>query len=155
MISHTLRKKCPYSELFWSAFSGIQTEYVEIQSISQYSVQIWENADQNNSEYGHFPCNVDGVIKYHLVRGISAASLNFSPSLEHTPTPTGCLRDKQCAGPTPLKKSYNNHLKLKLKVYFFLGIVFSRKFPSIQEMVNCCISQDSFKRNHSSSLPKP
>ena len=23
----TLRKKCPYSELFWSAFSRIRTEY--------------------------------------------------------------------------------------------------------------------------------
>ena len=26
----TLRKKCPYSELFWSAFSRIWTEYGEI-----------------------------------------------------------------------------------------------------------------------------
>ena len=25
-----LRVKCPYSEIFWSAFSRIQTEYVEI-----------------------------------------------------------------------------------------------------------------------------
>ena len=29
----TLRKKCPYSELFWSAFSRIQTEYGEVLSI--------------------------------------------------------------------------------------------------------------------------
>ena len=27
-----LRKKCPYSELFWSVFSSIWTEYGEIQS---------------------------------------------------------------------------------------------------------------------------
>ena len=27
---HSLRKKCPYSELFWSAFSRIRTEYGEI-----------------------------------------------------------------------------------------------------------------------------
>ena len=56
--------KCPYLELFWSAFSCIQTEYVEmlsiqaeyveIQSISPYSVQMWVNTDQNNSEYGRF-----------------------------------------------------------------------------------------------------
>ena len=26
----SLREKCPYSELFWSAFSRIQTEYGEI-----------------------------------------------------------------------------------------------------------------------------
>ena len=31
----TLRKKCPYSELFWSALSRIQTEYEEIRSISR------------------------------------------------------------------------------------------------------------------------
>ena len=33
-ISVSLRKKCLYSELFWSAFSRIRTEYEEIQSIS-------------------------------------------------------------------------------------------------------------------------
>ena len=50
----SLRKKCPYSELFWSAFYRISTEYGEIRSISPYSVQMRENVDQNNSEYGHF-----------------------------------------------------------------------------------------------------
>ena len=40
----TLRKTCPYSELFWSGFSRIWTEYVGIR----------ENTNQNNSEYGHF-----------------------------------------------------------------------------------------------------
>ena len=49
-----LRKKGPYSELFWSVFSNIRTEYGEIRSISPYSVSMWENTDQNNSEYGHF-----------------------------------------------------------------------------------------------------
>ena len=43
--SQALRKKYPYSELFWSAFSRIRTEY---------SVEMRENTDQNNSEYGHF-----------------------------------------------------------------------------------------------------
>ena len=50
-----LRKKCPYLELFWSAFSRIWTEFSELQSISPYSVRMWENADLNNSKYGHFP----------------------------------------------------------------------------------------------------
>ena len=49
-----MRKMCQYSELFWSAFSFILTEYGEIRNISPYSVQMRENADQNNSEYGHF-----------------------------------------------------------------------------------------------------
>ena len=46
-----LRKKCPYSELFWSTFSSIRIEYREI---FPYSVRRGENADPNNSEYGHF-----------------------------------------------------------------------------------------------------
>ena len=50
----SLREKCPCSELFCSTFCWICTEYGEILRISPYSFQIWENADQNNSEYGHF-----------------------------------------------------------------------------------------------------
>ena len=50
----TLRKKCSCSELFWSVSSRIRIEYEEIQSISLYSIQMWENTDQNNSEHGHF-----------------------------------------------------------------------------------------------------
>ena len=48
----TLREKRLYWELFWSVFSSIRTEYGEIQSISPHSVQMRENTDQNNSEYG-------------------------------------------------------------------------------------------------------
>ena len=48
-------------ELFWSAFFRIRTEYGEIRSISRYSVQMWENADQNNSEYGHFLRSVNDL----------------------------------------------------------------------------------------------
>ena len=57
-----LREKCPYSELLWSVFSRIQTEYGEIRSISLYSVRMRENTDQNNSEYGRFlrsVCNLE------------------------------------------------------------------------------------------------
>ena len=50
----TLREKCPYSELFWSAFSRIRTEYGKILRMSRYSVQMWKNSDQNNSKYGLF-----------------------------------------------------------------------------------------------------
>ena len=53
-VKETLREKCPYSELFWSAFSGIRTEYGEILGISPYSFRMWENVDQNSSKYGHF-----------------------------------------------------------------------------------------------------
>ena len=50
----TLRKRCPYSKLFWSAFSLFWSEYWKIQSISPCLIQTRENADQNNFEYGHF-----------------------------------------------------------------------------------------------------
>ena len=33
-FSQTLREKCPCSELFWSAFSRIRTEYGDIYSVS-------------------------------------------------------------------------------------------------------------------------
>ena len=39
---YPMHEKCPYSEFFWSVFSGIRT------------VQMRENMDQKNSEYGHF-----------------------------------------------------------------------------------------------------
>ena len=39
--SSTLRKKCPYSELFWPVFSHIRTK-------------LRENTNQDDSEYGHF-----------------------------------------------------------------------------------------------------
>ena len=48
------RKKYPYSELFWSVFTRIRIEYGEIIWISSYSVRMPENANQNNSEYGHY-----------------------------------------------------------------------------------------------------
>ena len=55
-VNLSLRKKCPYSELFWSAFSRIRTEDGGIRT--PYSVQMEKKADQNNSEYGHFSRNV-------------------------------------------------------------------------------------------------
>ena len=54
----SLGEKCPYSEFFWSIFSRTWTEYGEIQSISPYPVQMWENTDQKNSEYGDFSHSV-------------------------------------------------------------------------------------------------
>ena len=52
--------KCPYSELIWSTFPCIRTEYEETLRLSPYSVRIRENADQNNSKYRHFSrCEYD------------------------------------------------------------------------------------------------
>ena len=57
LLRQTLREKSPYSEFFWSAFSRFRIEYGEVRSISPYSVQMRENADQKNYEQGHFSNN--------------------------------------------------------------------------------------------------
>ena len=54
LLIFALRKKCSYSELFWSVFSRTRTECGEILCISPYSVRMLGNTYQNNSEYGHF-----------------------------------------------------------------------------------------------------
>ena len=59
ILTLALREKCPCSELFWSIFSPTWTEYGEILRISPYSVRMWENADQNNFEHGHFLRSVE------------------------------------------------------------------------------------------------
>ena len=48
-ITSALCESFPYSEFFWSVFSGIWTKY-----ISPSSVRMRENTDQKNSEYGYF-----------------------------------------------------------------------------------------------------
>ena len=44
--SIALRKKCLYSEFFWSAFFRIRTEYGNLQSKSPFSLLMWGNTDQ-------------------------------------------------------------------------------------------------------------
>ena len=60
----SLPEQCSYSEFFWSAFSHIRTKYREIRNISPHSLQIQENTDQNNSDYGHI----------HVVVGVNCFS---------------------------------------------------------------------------------
>ena len=43
LLIYALRGKCPYLKFFWSVFSHVP-----------YSVQMRENTDQKNSEYGYF-----------------------------------------------------------------------------------------------------
>ena len=52
-MNSTLRKKYPYSQLFWSVFFRIRTEY---------SVRMWENTDRNKSEYERFLCSANQPI---------------------------------------------------------------------------------------------
>ena len=44
-----MRKKCPYSEYFWSLFSFIRTEYGDLHSRSPYSVRMRKNKDQQKT----------------------------------------------------------------------------------------------------------
>ena len=76
LLCHPLLEKCPYSQLFWSAFSRIWTEYGEIFRISLYSVQMWENVDQHNSEYGHF-LGSDPLIYFLSHEEVSTGQFNL------------------------------------------------------------------------------
>ena len=69
----TLREKFPYSELFWSIFSGIWAEYKDILCICPYSVRIRVNTDQNNSKYLHFftQCNMWDILNYWIWRQVT------------------------------------------------------------------------------------
>ena len=54
---YALRKKCPYSELFWSAFFPHFPPFdlnTELSVFSPNAGKCGKGTDQNNSEYGHF-----------------------------------------------------------------------------------------------------
>ena len=53
---------CPYLELFYSVFSVIWTEYRKILPISPYSVRMWGITDRDNSQYGHLPNILSGIV---------------------------------------------------------------------------------------------
>ena len=67
----SLRKKCSYSEVFWSAFSRIRTETRRYGICGKMrgmyiNFRMWENADQSSSKYGLFLCSVYNYSKYLL-----------------------------------------------------------------------------------------
>ena len=62
ILKMSLRKKCPYSEFFCFAFF-----YLEILRISPYSVHIWKNKDQKNSEYNTYHGVCNGVITRYFL----------------------------------------------------------------------------------------
>ena len=49
----TLSEKCLYLEFFWSVFSRIGIEYVDLLCKSPYYFRMRKNMDQKNSDYGH------------------------------------------------------------------------------------------------------
>ena len=62
----TLREKCPYSELFWSAFPRIRTEYGDTH-LSVFSSNT-EKCGPENSECGQFSRNATCFIS-QLIKG--------------------------------------------------------------------------------------
>ena len=71
-------EKCLCSELLWSVFSRIQTEYGETLLISPYSVRLRENTDQKNSEYGHF-LHSEVIGSRSLLYAVADASIQMIP----------------------------------------------------------------------------
>ena len=53
-----MREKYTYLVFFWSTFSRIWSEYGDLFCKSPFSVQMLENADQRNFEYGHYAVNI-------------------------------------------------------------------------------------------------
>ena len=82
-VKESLREKCPYSEFsgpYFSAF-GLNTE---IRSIASYSVQIRENTDQKNSEYGHFLRSEENIEIESTIRPILYSSQPFRSQIIRT-----------------------------------------------------------------------
>ena len=69
-FKYTLRKKCPYSEFFWYVFFHIRAENGEILRISPYSVRMWKNADQKNSENEHFSRSDEEGAAFNISRKV-------------------------------------------------------------------------------------
>ena len=74
----TLHKKCPYSELFWSAFFahfsafGRNTEKYSVSLRIQF--ECGKNVDPNNSEYGHFLRSVIYKKKCHYMIAVTTST---------------------------------------------------------------------------------
>ena len=62
MIKLPVRRKCSHSELFWSVFFHIRTEYGEILRISPYSVRMWEIAEQKKYPFSLRHLGVDFLV---------------------------------------------------------------------------------------------
>ena len=78
-LCYSLRGKCPYSELFYSTFSRIRTEYGEIQSISSYSALMRENADQKTPNTDTF-CAVivsKSLVCFRQTSSSTRSKINF------------------------------------------------------------------------------
>ena len=116
----SLRKKCPYSELFWSSFSRIWTEYGEIRSICPYSVQMRENADQNNPKQEHFSRSEQQCVKFSCqsLGHVTTAKRPFPPIMSMSQTKLRFNFASHCRRNPKLQK-YLAQFTFLLKVTFW------------------------------------
>ena len=73
-----MRKKCLFSELFWTVFSHIRTKYAEIRSVSPYSVSVRIESERGKIRTRITP-NTDTLPAVKLFH----QSKDFSRSTEH------------------------------------------------------------------------
>ena len=77
--------KCPYSELFWSGFSHIQTGYREVLRISPYSVrmrEIWTRITPNTDTFYAAKTNSNNLIV--------PSRTKFSKKISHSRVDINC-----------------------------------------------------------------
>ena len=74
-LSLTLRNRCPYMELFWSAFFPHFPAFPYLSVFSPNAGKCGENVNQNNSEYGHFLRSATQLILITLVQ----CSISYTP----------------------------------------------------------------------------
>ena len=70
-ISHC-GKSVQIGSFFWSVFSCIRTEYIDLRSKSPCSVRVQENTDRKLSVFGHFSRSVKYAVDF----------LSFFPPLQ-------------------------------------------------------------------------
>ena len=133
--SWTLPKKCPYSELLWSVFSRIWTEYGEIRGISLFSVRIRENTEQNDSEYGHFSRSGNGELTINCLtkRNPEAVVRRFSLKKVFLKL----SQDSQ-------ENIWQDMVAHLLKIFFFWKNMFLTKFFNIICRKNVLVWKKSF-----------
>ena len=91
LLSSTLRKMFPYSELFWSAFSphfpsfGLNTERYEVSLRIQS--KCGKNVDQNNSGYRHFLRSAKEIesfwINLKVSKSVKSLLIIFTPTISY------------------------------------------------------------------------
>ena len=83
--SFQLRKKCSYSEFFWSVFAGIRTKYRDLLRKFPYSIPMRERTDQKKSEYTHFlrSIRIQNLSQLQIFLKLTSMKLNENQFPKH------------------------------------------------------------------------